>query len=587
MTGEKQFTQAKTRLSSGQIAEGTTVVSRASTRIIGLLVILLLAGDAAFADLLVQPLVLRRTVQPGKRYTEEMKLENSDPQVDESISLRLAELTQKPDASWTEILPDDPNLSKAVVRSCRSWLTIPSNTVPVPSYKIVPFSLQIDVPAGTRGFYFASIVASTAPRMVNIAGVVTPMRMEITVAVILEVQSTPMQHRVSVAEVGLETQAATEKTPAATNAIMDVTNEGGTLSRLLPVVRLWGRSGGHWLRLSETKLTEIVIMPGVKLHLKHTLPQTLPAGDYRMEGFLFVDGQRGSRLQKDLQFKGDPRATGLRGQAMLNVQPGSLFVDCVPGATRSATIRVTNVSEDEVTVDVAVALPGHFGAAVNANGVRGDDLGCADWVTVTPNKFTMKGHTQRSLSVLAKMPKESKKYPSYYGVLNFSVSYADGKPGTAKETYVCVQNKQGVGTPSVAPTVLTVSEASPSRYLTTGGFMNSGETHVTPTCQGVLSVVGAGGGGAAIYKRFQMTSEAYGQTGIQLPLETRSFSGTLDISDVPPGDYYVTAILQYPAGPADGVQEQRIIRVSEQGGQKIARMIGSASGSAPVIIKMQ
>ena len=147
MMGEKQFTQARTGLPSDQTGRAATVVSRTSARIIGLLVILLFAGDAAFADLLVQPLVLRRTVQPGRRYMEQMKLENSDPQLDESISLHLAELTQKPDASWTEILPNDPNLSKAVVRSCRTWLTIPSNAIPVPSYKIVPFTLQIDVPA--------------------------------------------------------------------------------------------------------------------------------------------------------------------------------------------------------------------------------------------------------------------------------------------------------------------------------------------------------------------------------------------------------------------------------------------------------
>ena len=82
------------------------------SRIIGLLLVVLLAGNSAWADFLVQPMLLRLAVQPGKRYTREMKLENSDPKQAEILTLRLAELTQRPDASWTEMRPDDPNISK-------------------------------------------------------------------------------------------------------------------------------------------------------------------------------------------------------------------------------------------------------------------------------------------------------------------------------------------------------------------------------------------------------------------------------------------------------------------------------------------
>ena len=40
-----------------------------AARIIGLLVVVLLTGDAAFAEFMMQPALLRRTVQPGKRIT--------------------------------------------------------------------------------------------------------------------------------------------------------------------------------------------------------------------------------------------------------------------------------------------------------------------------------------------------------------------------------------------------------------------------------------------------------------------------------------------------------------------------------------
>ena len=65
-------------------------------------------------------------------------------------------------------------------------------------YQIVPFNLQIEVPAGTRGFFFAAIVATTAPKALTLPdGTATSMNMEFVVPVILEVQSVPMRSRTS------------------------------------------------------------------------------------------------------------------------------------------------------------------------------------------------------------------------------------------------------------------------------------------------------------------------------------------------------------------------------------------------------
>ncbi len=290
---EKQVTRAKARLFRGRTGRWMPAGGRIPARIIGLLLVVLLTGDSTFADFMVQPMLLRLTVQPGRQYTRELKLENSDPQSTETLMLRLAELTQKPDASWTEIRPDDPNLSKAVLRSCKGWLTVPSSDIKVPPYQVVPFTLRIDVPAGTRGFFFASIVATTAPRTVTLNnGVVTPMNVVMVVPVILEVQSTPMPRKVELADVGLDPQPQTEAAPAASNVTLDIANNGGTFSRVLPIVRLWGQSGGHWTKMLDLKFAEIAIMPGAKLHVKQDAGQPLASGAYRLEGFVFVDGQR-------------------------------------------------------------------------------------------------------------------------------------------------------------------------------------------------------------------------------------------------------------------------------------------------------
>jgi hypothetical protein len=589
MMGQKRFTFAKAELITSHTGRPAADGNGSTARIIGLLVVVLLAGNSAFADFLVQPMLLRMTVQPGKRYMREMKLENSDPKEAETLTMRLAELTQDPNGVWKDLLPTDPNLSKAVLRSCSSWLTLPPGELKVGGYQIVPFHLQVDVPAGTRGFFFAAIVATTAPRLMTLAnGNVAPVNMQLVVPVILEVQSTPMQRQISLTDVGLRFQAQKGETPAANNVVIDIANNGGTFSRLLPIVRLWGQSGDHWQKLSEVKLPEIVIMPGVKLHLQQTAGQALPSGKYQLEAFLFVDGRRGSVIRKVVDFEGDPTlAKTVRGQASLDVQPSTLIVDkIIPGATRSMPLQVMNGSEEDVTVSAELILPEHMQSAVSGRGVKGDDLGCAGWVTITPLTFPMKGHARRSVSVLVKMPKEVVKYPSYYGTLRLHVSYADGKPAAVKDALICIQNKQVTGTPSLSAAVLTISEATPSRYLASGSFSNTGETHATAlTCQGVLSLIGAGGGGAAVVKRFLMSSEAYGQTGIMLPFESRSFSGILDLSDVAAGDYYLTSILKWPGGTeVDGLQQQIVIQVTEQGGRKYASMKGAAG--TPQVIKL-
>ena len=69
------------------------------------------------------------------------------------------------------------------------------------------------------------------------------------------------------ADVSLSYQAQQGETPAANNIVLDIANNGGTFSGLLPVVRLWEQSGGHWRRFSEMKFPEISIMPGAKLHM--------------------------------------------------------------------------------------------------------------------------------------------------------------------------------------------------------------------------------------------------------------------------------------------------------------------------------
>ena len=103
-----------------------------------------------------------------------------------------------------------------------------------------------------------------------------------------------------------------------------------------------------------------------------------------------------------------------------------------------------------------------------------------------------------------------------------------------------------------------------------------------PSCQGDLSVTNVGG--VATFKRFLMSSETFGQKGLFLPFQARSFSGVLDLSDVPQGPYILTSILRWPGGPTDGLQEQAHRYRGGTRRRKYARMTETAK---PVPIKLQ
>lgn len=597
MMSQKRFIQAKAELLAGQARQATARTSRIPVRIMGLLLVVLLAGDSAFADFLVQPMILRLTVQAGKTYTRQMKLENSDPKEPETVTLRLAELTQKTDASWTEFRPDDPNFSKANLRSCMGWCTVPSNEFKIAGYQTLPFDLRVEVPPQAKGFYFAAIVATTAPRILTLpTGQLAPVSMQLVIPLIVEVQGTPVQRDISLTGVDLQYQAQTLKDPARNNVFVDIANPGGTFSSLLPIVRLWNQVGGHWQQCAEVKFPALSIMPGAKLHVAADAGLALPSGQYQAEAYLFVDGRRGDVIKRTITFKsGDPTLIPRSGEPSLRVQPAELFLDVIPGATRTTPVQIMNGSDEEIKVKPELIVPEHMQSMTTGNGIRGDDLSCAGWVTLSPAEFTLKGHGQRSVTVLAKLPKDAVKYRNYYGTLRLRVSFADGKPAGTKDSLVCVRSTKGTEkSVLIDGTVLTIAELSPSRYQAAATFSNKGANHVTElNCLGYLSKIGATAGtGASVLKRFLMTNETPGQTGLLLPIDARSFSGVLDVSDVPIDTYYLTAILTYPESPAEGaqktdtakkaagtpkpttidVQKSITIEVYEEGGARKARM---------------
>ncbi len=185
--------------------------------------------------------------------------------------------------------------------------------------------------------------------------------MQVMVPIILEVQSTPMPHEIAVTDVGLSFQSLGRANRRCDTVTSTSRTRAGRFHALPPFVRVSGQDGTHWKKLGDVKLTEIMIMPGVKVHLRQKVAQVLPSGNYQIEGNLFVDGRRGPNLRKTVKYEGDPTiAPSMRGMVALTLLPSPLFIDMAPGATRSTSLQVMNGSDEDVTVKAELILPEHM-----------------------------------------------------------------------------------------------------------------------------------------------------------------------------------------------------------------------------------
>lgn len=553
--------------------------------IIGTVLLALLAGEPAFGQFMVNPMKVQPPgIRPGKVFVTEIRLENLSQVDTETVGLRLVDLTQGPDGRWRDIPPDAPvvegpdgarwvefgdendrmrvDLSK--LRSCQSWLKLDAESTEVPPFGIQPIRLFITVPPGTRGYYFAAILAESAVRQTEIDGMTSLMILQYLIPVIIEVEGRPMRHEIELVDVGMTFRQQTEVLPAATMVTMGIENKGGTYARLIPQCRISGLLGGHWRRIADVQFPDNGIIPGVNLELKHDVGRPLASGKYKVEGFLYIDNRRGGRITKEVEYEGDPRVTTSLAEVPLDLDPRNVMIDAMPNAMRSGRITVYNPSGETVRVRAELVLPDHMHNVANtARNIPGEAYGCADWVTAQPETFSLQGYGRRTVTLLARMPADVR-LPCYFATLKLHATYPNGQSAGVTKSPVCVTARGVQGVTQINEYHMTLGETSPSRYWVTAQFVNQGDTYAQPICRAALTTEEG-----LVQKRFPMESEA--RQGLLLPLEARSYAGVLDLSDVPTGPYRLTAELRF--GDDGQVQQQKGIEVIEEGGKKIIQLL--------------
>lgn len=534
-----------------------------------LIVGVLLSAGPAFGQFIVQPMVVNVQTRPGKVIKTVFEIQSLDPDEVHTIDLHLVELSQWEDGTWRIIDPNadlnDPNspnfgfdISK--LASCKEWIRLRRDSVEITPMGTAPVPLDIRVPPGTRGFYAAGIIARLQSRP-DEPGITVVLRM--LAPVIIEVQGRTMRHRVGLTDVGMEFIKATEFAPPTTLVSLDIENNGGTLSRLHPFARVWGFSDGHWRLLTTMEFNEVSIIPQSKLKLKQSIGQSLPSGQYRVTGALYVDATRAKEHKKEISFVGDPSVTKVAGDAPIDLMPPDVTINSLPGVTRAEKITVYNASDEAINVQTTLGLPRVLDGVAFGD-FTGNDLDCSKWLKIIPEKFTLRSNGKQNLRIISEMSDSVSTHPCYYALLSLHSSYVDGQRAGTRTANICVANEKIEAQPEVRAMKLTPALMEGSRYLIIARFGNFGRIHFTPIeCKAVpVSTTGA------YLEKIWLRSE---KRGPMLPLEVRDFSGVLDVSTFPAGTYYLAAGLEY----APGIRAEKHIgiRISIQGGQRVVDIV--------------
>jgi hypothetical protein len=357
---------------------------------------------------------------------------------------------------------------------------------------------------------------------------------------------------------------ASGENKARSMATINIENTGGTYSAIKPAVRFWSFSGGHWRVITTTEFPESHIIPGVKLKLRADIHKNLPKGVYKAAGILFVDGRRTKRIEQEIEYAGDPAVTSVAADAPLDLDPVDVIMDGMPGATRTATLKVYNASDETVNIRTAMGLPGILQLSAFGD-VKGEDLDCTGWLKVTPEQFTLRGEGgQQTLRIVATMPDTSMIHPSYFSLLALWASYPDGQQAGHITTNICVRNNSINAQPAAVALKLTIQDLGESKYLVVAKFGNYGTVQFVPIRVKTALTMSTGINRASMFLS--------GNPNLMLPFETRDFSGVLDLSYIPADRYALAAAIEY--APGVWADKQMAIRVSIEGERRIVQIEG-------------
>ena len=503
------------------------------------------------AQFMVQPMIHQHSTLVRKTIQTEIILQNMDNLEVKYAKVALVELGQLESGTWN---PIDPNAALDAAKiaghqSCKDWIRMggtPGEIIEIPlmDTKHIPF--EIRVPAGVRGFFTAGIVASLLPRPGEVG---VALRYDFVVPILITIEGRALPKRISLVNAGLEFVPASGLAPDRTLITLAVENTGSTYAKIVGAAQLTQKLKDNRTRLVKKDIAfdAVGIIPGSRLRLREDLYRNLPSGTYQISGALFIDGRPSRPIRVVVEYVSPGGGDGLaREDAAIWLDPPMVEIETSPGRPRSAVVTIFNNADEAVTVKSSALIPDSLVNRALASGEKLEELSCADWLSVRPEEFTLRGYSKRNLRISMRMPGReglpqwSNDPGAYYANLRMYGFYGDGQLAGVIDTHVSVKDTTVQASVNVLAQQLKIEAVGQSKFDVVATFLNRSLIDIKPVCMvGVYAMDGSADGDQVSYDRLQNSRVG---DAIMLPFEKRDFSRELDFSRRPEGHYRVEAL---------------------------------------------
>jgi len=526
---------------------------------------LLFSALPASGQYMVQPAKLELSTKVRTELEPELMIHNLDPNQVHEISLKIVELSQKESGEWLIYDPEPntvdniPGFDVSKLSSCSGWIRLEKELVTLDPYGDEKVKLHIRVPSGTKGCYGAGVLCSM--RVNEVGETQVPFILRVLVPIIIKIETRPPRSAVVLKDVNMEYR------DGKTFVKMNIDNEGLTYPRLLPMCRIWALSNDGHYRLIEThEFHDIGILPGVKLALESDIGRSLPSGNYKVIGGVYVDQMPSKKVEKVIDYQGDPTKTTAQAEAPLDLDPLDVTIRTKPGSSRYVDLEIRNASDEQVTIKGVFGIPRVLATGAGTMEASGQDLTCPSWLKIVPDTLTLDSYAKRKVRIIADMPDSAIAHSNYYALLGLYSYYPDGQQAGTTLANVCVSNTDALVEPKVVGKQLYFeqSDSENAKYLVISQFINMGTIHVTPRRCRVGIVDPA-------VSPVPMVTASLGSRdlGMLLPFESRSYSEIIDLSSLDDGRYVFEVVLEYEQGRAE---RQVQMTITTEGKVKVPRI---------------
>ena len=516
---------------------------------ITLLLCMVMAGEAYGQGFMVKPMRIEVAPAPGRQIAIPVEIQNTAGDGARDIELRLVELSQGVEGGWRLIKPDSGEDVSRLYSSV-SWASLPVDRISIAPLQAATISVRVNVPADAKGAYFAGLIAET-PLPADPQGIVV--RVRFLIPLIVEIAGRPVRQQVSLANVEMSRVDAIGATPGSTRASLVIVNDGRTFSRVKGKLSIESRNGDTWRLVTRLDVPERSIIPGVTLELGDDIKRRLPTGTYRLKGELSVDGRRLPQIVKEVDFTGDASADAVAFDTALLLEPLSVSMDVLPGATRTTTVAIANPGTDPIRVSMESVTPvGMLG--VEMGQIRGIDLSAQPWTEIRPAEFTIRPGGRQNVRVISRIPEDGVQYPNYYASLVLKGLYSDGQSAGETRSTLHLANARGESRADAMVDQLSISEGpTPTQYIIQSRIANIGNVHILPLARAFLLTPQG--------RQIVVTALA-GDDGMILPLGKRTYGAEIDLTGVEPG-YYALRVT-FDLGDDKEVSKQQVVLVGTQ-----------------------